>query len=81
MNGAKTEFQGIVDNFKGTNDASIASKEIAKIDRTVEQKRIEAERKKALGYKILNKMHLIMKYLLCQYHPYKLYGKFPHISY
>ena len=53
MNGAKTEFQGIVDNFKGTNDASIASKEIAKIDRTVEQKRIEAERKKALGYKIL----------------------------
>jgi len=53
LNGAKTEFQEIVDNFKGTNDASIASKEIAKIDRTIEQKRIEAERKKALGYKIL----------------------------
>lgn len=53
LNGAKTEFQGIIDNFKGTNDASIASKEIAKIDRTIEQKRIEAERKKALGYKIL----------------------------
>lgn len=53
LNGAKTEFQGIIDNFKGTNDASIASKEIAKIDRTIEQKRIEVERKKALGYKIL----------------------------
>lgn len=53
LNGAKTEFQGIIDNFKGTNDASIASKEIAKIDRTIEQKRIEAERKKTLGYKIL----------------------------
>lgn len=53
LNGAKTEFQGIVDNFKGTNDATIASKEIAKIDRTIEQKRIDAERKKALGYKVL----------------------------
>lgn len=53
LNRAKTEFQGIVDNFKGTNDASIASKEIAKIDKTIEQKRIEAERKKALGYKVL----------------------------
>lgn len=53
LNGAKTEFQGIVDNFKGTNDAKIATKEIAKIDRTIEQKRIDAERKKALGYKVL----------------------------
>ncbi|WP_338731402.1 hypothetical protein [Mangrovimonas cancribranchiae] len=53
LNGAKIEFQGIVDNFKGTNDASIASKEIAKIDKIIEQKRIEAERKKALGYKVL----------------------------
>lgn len=53
LNGAKTEFQGIVDNFKGTNDATIATKEIAKINRTIEQKRIDAERKKALGYKVL----------------------------
>lgn len=53
LNGAKTEFQGIVDNFKGTNDATTAIKEISKIDRTIEQKRIEAERKKALGYQIL----------------------------
>ncbi len=53
LTGAKTEFQGIVDNYKGTNDASTASKEIAKIERTIEQKRIEAERKKALGYKVL----------------------------
>lgn len=53
LSGAKTEFQGIVDNYKGTNDATVASKEIAKINRTIEQKRIEAERKKALGYKIL----------------------------
>ena len=30
LNSAKMEFQGIVDNFKGTNDATIASKEIAK---------------------------------------------------
>lgn len=53
LNGAKIEFQGIVDNFKGTNDASVASKEIDKIDATIEQERIEAERKKALGFKIL----------------------------
>ncbi|WP_339655102.1 hypothetical protein [uncultured Maribacter sp.] len=53
LNGAKIEFQGIVDNFKGTNNASIASKEIAKIDKTIEQAKIEAERKKALGYKVL----------------------------
>ena len=53
LTGAKTEFQGIVDNYEGTNDATVASKEIAKIDRTIEQKRIEAERKKALGYKVL----------------------------
>lgn len=53
LTGAKTEFQGIVDNFQGTNDAAVASKEIAKIEKTIEQKRIEAERKKALGYKVL----------------------------
>ncbi|WP_034058512.1 hypothetical protein [Lacinutrix jangbogonensis] len=50
---AKIEFQGIVENFKGTNDAKTASKEISKIDTTVKQQRIDAERKKALGYKIL----------------------------
>lgn len=53
LKGAKKEFRGIVDNFKGTNDATIAKKEIAKIDKTIEQKIIAAERKKALGYKIL----------------------------
>ncbi|MFD0991618.1 hypothetical protein [Tenacibaculum geojense] len=53
LSGAKTEFQGIVDNYKGTNDATVASKEIAKIERTIEQRKIEAERKKALGYKVL----------------------------
>jgi hypothetical protein len=53
LQGAKMEFQGIVDNFKGTKDATNASNEIAKIDKTVEQKRVEAERKKALGFKIL----------------------------
>ncbi|MDA0357362.1 MAG: hypothetical protein O2796_06800 [Bacteroidetes bacterium] len=28
LNSAKTEFQGIIDNFKGNNDATIALKEI-----------------------------------------------------
>lgn len=51
--GAKNEYQGIVDNYKGTNDANTASKEIIKIDQTIEKNRIEEERKKALGYKIL----------------------------
>jgi len=50
---AKTEFQGIVDNFKGTNDATTASKEIEKIDKIIEKKRADEERKKALGYKVL----------------------------
>ncbi|PIB30218.1 hypothetical protein BFP78_14295 [Gaetbulibacter sp. 5U11] len=53
LNSAKIEFQGIVDNFKGTNDATIALKEIEKIDKTTEQARIEEERKKALGFKIV----------------------------
>lgn len=53
LNGAKIEFQGIVDNFKGTNDATTASKEIDKIEKTIEKKRVDAERKKALGYKVL----------------------------
>jgi hypothetical protein len=51
--GAKIEFQGIVDNFKGTKDATNAFNEIAKIDKTVEQKKIDADRKKALGFTIL----------------------------
>lgn len=50
---AKSEFQGIIDNFKGTNDSKIASKEIKKIDTKVKQEKLQAERKKALGYKIL----------------------------
>lgn len=53
LQSAKIEFQGIVENFKGTKDATNANNEIAKIDKIVEQKRIEAERKKALGFKIL----------------------------
>lgn len=53
LTGAKTEFQGIADNFKGTNDATTASKEIVKIDKIIEKKRADEERKKALGYKVL----------------------------
>lgn len=68
LNGAKGEYQGIVDNYKGTDDATNASKEIAKIDQIIEQKRIEEERKKALGYKIL-KPTTIVKYgdLSCKF--------------
>lgn len=51
--GAKEEFQGILDNFKGTNDAKVATTEIEKINKTIERQRIDAERKKALGYKVL----------------------------
>ena len=61
LKGAKAEFQGIVENFKGTADATNASNEINKIEKTIEQKRIEAERKKALGYEIL-KPTTIVKY-------------------
>ena len=50
---AKLEFQGIVDNFTGTNDANIASNEITKIDNKIKQRKLEVERKKALGYKVL----------------------------
>jgi len=53
LQSAKIEFQGIVDNFKGTKDEINASNEIEKIENIVEQNRIETERKKALGYKIL----------------------------
>lgn len=53
LTGAKSEFQGIVNNYEGTQDAINASREIQKIDRTIEEKRKEEERKKALGYKIL----------------------------
>lgn len=53
LNGAKTEFQGITENFKGTSEAKTASKEIEKIENKINQEKIEAERKKALGYKIL----------------------------
>src|SRR5690554_4627485 len=53
FDGARVEFQGIVENYKGTYDATVASKELEKIDKTIEQQRIDAERKKALGYKIL----------------------------
>ena len=49
----ETEFLGIIENFKGSIDEKTALKEIEKIDITIEQKRVEAERKKALGYKIL----------------------------
>lgn len=50
---ARKEYMGIVDNFKGTDEAAIASKEVENIDRQIEKERIDEERKKALGYKIL----------------------------
>lgn len=50
---AKSEFQGIVKNFKGTKDADLAENEITKIDKKVAKEKAEQERKKALGYKIL----------------------------
>ncbi|WP_299114333.1 hypothetical protein [uncultured Winogradskyella sp.] len=61
---AKAEFEGIVLNYRGTNDAKSASKEIKKIDNIIKKQEIEAlrklknereefERKKTLGYKIL----------------------------
>ncbi|MCT4697544.1 hypothetical protein [Tenacibaculum haliotis] len=53
LNGAKSEFQGIVENFKGTIDAKTASREITKIDNTIKRRKLEEERKKALGFKIL----------------------------
>ncbi len=53
LQGAKNEFQGIVDDFNGTGDAKNAMKEVAKIDKIIEDKKKEAERKKTLGYKIL----------------------------
>jgi hypothetical protein len=53
LNGAKSEFQGIVDNYKGTNEAKIASREITKIDNTIKRRKLESERKKALGFKVL----------------------------
>lgn len=53
LEGAKREFKGIINNFQGTKNATNASNEIAKIDKVIEQKRIEVERKKALGFKIL----------------------------
>ncbi|MCK7589197.1 hypothetical protein M0G43_01285 [Subsaxibacter sp. CAU 1640] len=53
LKGAKVEFQGVVENYVGTNNADIASKEIEKIDATIKQQELEAERKKALGFKIL----------------------------
>lgn len=53
LNVAKREFQGIIDNFTGTNEAVIASREIKKIENTIEGAIIEAERKKALGFKML----------------------------
>ena len=51
--GAMSEFKGIVQNFEGTNDAKIASKEIDKINKAIENEELEKERKKALGYKVL----------------------------
>lgn len=50
---AKSEFQGIVSNYKGTEDADVAEREIAKIDKTIAKEKAEKERKKALGYKVL----------------------------
>lgn len=59
LHDAKTEYQGIVNNFKGTDYAKKASNEIAKIDKTFEQKKIEEDRKKALGFKVLNQVSIV----------------------
>lgn len=51
--GAQREYQGIVDNYEGTNDAKIALKKVIKIKQILKRKKLEAERKKALGFRIL----------------------------
>ncbi|MDA0912248.1 MAG: hypothetical protein O2818_00625 [Bacteroidetes bacterium] len=53
LNASITEYQGIIDNYAGTSDAENAIKEIEEIEAIIERNRVEAERKKALGYKIL----------------------------
>lgn len=50
---AKEEFKGIAENFSGTKDSENAKIEIQKIEKNIEEKLKEEERKKALGYKIL----------------------------
>lgn len=50
---AKEEFKGVVENFSGTQDSENAKNEIQKIEKIIEEKLKEEERKKALGYKVL----------------------------
>lgn len=56
---AKAEFQGIVDNFKGTKDAINASNQIKSIEKEIVQEKIEAEKKKALGFKVLKPNNIV----------------------
>ena len=56
---AKIEFQGIVDDFQGTEEATNASKEIAKIDKALKQNKIDAEKKSALGFKALKSVSTV----------------------
>lgn len=58
---AKQELIGIVQNFKGTDEENLASKEIEKINNKIKQDRLEAERKKTLGFSIL-KPTMIVEY-------------------
>jgi len=56
---AKAEFQGIVDNFNGTKDAIKASNEIKRIEKKIAQEKMEAEKKKALGFKVLKPTNIV----------------------
>lgn len=47
------EYEGIIENYKGTEEANQAEKEINKIKKIIEDRIKEEERKKALGYKVL----------------------------
>lgn len=51
---SEQEYQGIIDNFKGTTQAVVAEKKLKEIKEILKRKKAEEERKKALGYKILS---------------------------
>jgi hypothetical protein len=50
---AISEYEEIVQKFKGTNDAKNAEREVNRINKIIEDQIREEERKKSLGYKIL----------------------------
>jgi len=56
---ALNELKGIVNAFSTTNEANEAQSEIIKIEKDVEERRKEEERKKALGFKILKPVSLV----------------------